>query len=247
MRKVLFYLGLSISSFVSLITIGCGEEGTTPPTETAATVSTRTTLYYPKVISRTPAPLVTQAPSIGQTCDSIFVNRARVLFSNLKMHRDQFDSTGSGTLTAGSFVATFNYGQTLIASFASLPSGIYDRIKFEVHKYNASIDTILDPTNNITDFITSERNTAIIEGIVYTGGIGYPFVYKSRVTLNTQAQFPDPRVIEIGQSYTVFIDFFPEGEFATNDGAVLDPRDSANSRQLDASLKNAFRSWTATP
>ena len=135
----------------------------------------------------------------------------------------------------------------MIASFASLPSGSYDRIKFEVHKYNASIDTILDPTNNSTDFITPERNTAIIEGIVYSGGIGYPFVYKSRVTVNTQAQFPEPRMIEIGQSYTVFIDFFPEGEFATSDGAVLDPRDPANAQQLDASLKNAFHSWTATP
>ncbi|HET9137185.1 MAG TPA: hypothetical protein VFO76_11145 [Candidatus Kapabacteria bacterium] len=186
-------------------------------------------------------------PSIGQTCDSIFVNKARVFLSDLKMHRDQYDSTGSGTLTTGSFVATFNYGQTLIASFVSLPPGTYDRIKFEVHKYNVSIDTILDQTNSIADFITPERNTAIIEGTVYRGGVAYPFIYKSKVTVNTQAQFPQLRTIEVGQSYTIFIDFFPEREFATSDGLVLDPRDPANAVQLDASLKNAFRSWTATP
>ena len=247
MRKVLFYLGLSISSFVSLITMGCGEEQTNPPTETAATVSTRTTLYYPLVRSKNPAPRVTVAPPAGQICDSIFVNKARVFLSDLKMHRDQYDSTGSGTLTAGSFIATYNYGQTLIASFASLPPGIYDRIKFEVHKYNASIDTVLDPVSGIADFITPEKTTAIIEGTVYSGGVGYPFIYKSRVTVNTQAQFPQSRVIEVGQSYTIFIDFFPEGEFVTSDGLVLDPRDPANAGQLDASLKNAFRSWTATP
>lgn len=247
MRKVLFYLGLSISSFMSLMTIGCGEEGTTPPIETAATVSTRTTLYYPTVISRTPAPLITQAPSIGQTCDSIFVTKARVFISALKMHRDQFDSLGSGTLTKGAFVATFSYGQTLIASFASLPAGIYDRVKFEVHKYNASIDTIFDPTNDLADFLSPDRNTAIIEGTVYSGGVGYPFVYKSRVTVNTQAQFPETRKIDIGESYTVFIDYFPEGQFTTSEGEVLDPRDPLNAQRLDASLRNAFRSWTQSP
>jgi hypothetical protein len=247
MRRALFYLGLSIGSFVTLMTIGCGEEQTNPPTETAATISTRTTLYYPTVIAKTGGPQVAMTPSIGQRCDSIFVTKARVFLSDLKMHRDQYDSTGSGSLTAGSFVATFNYGQTLIASFASLPPGQYDRIKFEVHKYNASIDTILDPTNSIDDFITPERNTAIIEGTVYRGGIAYPFIYKSKVTVNTQAQFPQLRTIEVGQSYTIYIDFFPAGEFATSDGSVLDPRDPANAGQLDASLKNAFHSWTATP
>src|SRR5438552_5123883 len=65
----------------------------------------------------------------GITCDSVVITKARILISTMKLHRDEDDTVGKGTIKVGPFVAEFDASGSSLLSTVTIPPGTYDRIK----------------------------------------------------------------------------------------------------------------------
>jgi hypothetical protein len=175
----------------------------------------------------------------GDACDSVHVSRVRLLLSDMKLHHDASDSEGYGTIKSGAFILLFTSDTSQFVAFASVPPATYDRVKFEIHQYDPLIDVSVDLTA-LADFITGDRNTVIIEGTAYINGVGYPFMYESRIIINEQEMFGSGFAVEAGKTYTVMINYSAATTFKSG-AQVLDPRDPTNSKSIDAGIKAAIR------
>jgi hypothetical protein len=177
----------------------------------------------------------------GIVADSIEITRVRFLLSAVKLHVEGNDTSHDGEIKSGPFILEFTPGFSRIFSTVTIPSGSYEKIKFEVHKFPSSIDqTFLnDPT--FTDFVTGERSTIIIEGRVWSASSSIPvnFVYKSHITLNLEAKFPGLITLGAGSNVTLAMVFSPLLAFKA--ASVLDPRDPDNAKDIDAYLKAAVK------
>ena len=231
-------LHLFAIAIISTFLASCRDSESTLPVSTAA-VAVKTTLYFPTVTSTYQSSLSAIPPG-GVTCDQVTLSSVRILVSSLKLLHDNNDTLGSGEMHEGPFVAYFLPGQTVTASVASIVPGLYDRVKFETHQYNPSIDNLSDSAESMADF-ASDRSTIIIEGTVYANGVTYPFTYRSHMIANLQDRWDEPLSVEIERlGYTILVDFYPPSVFMTSDGQVLDPRDPANAQAIDAAIKTAF-------
>jgi len=183
-----------------------------------------------------------QIPLAGIPADSIEVTRVRFLLSAVKLHVEGNDTTNDKVMKAGPFVAEFIPGLSRTFSTIVIPSGTYEKIKLEIHKFPSSIDQnyLNDPV--FTDFVTGERSTVIIEGKVWPTNISVPvnFIYKSQITANVESKFPGLISLGVGTTNTIALQFSPMLAFKST--FVLDPRDSQNSNDIDKFLKSALKS-----
>jgi hypothetical protein len=180
-------------------------------------------------------------PASGIVADSIEITRVRFLLSAVKLHVEGNDTTKDGEIKAGPFVLEFTPGFSRVFSTITIPSGSYEKIKFEIHKFPSSIDQtyLNDPT--FTDFVTNERSTVIIEGRVWSASSSIPvnFVYKSHITANLEAVFPGLITLGAGSNVTLAMIFSPKLAFKSAN--VLDPRDPDNANDIDGFLKSSIK------
>ncbi|HYM19851.1 MAG TPA: hypothetical protein VEW28_02490 [Candidatus Kapabacteria bacterium] len=231
----------TVAVFISVLTLiytGCVTT-TAPPT--TATVTTYSVMDNPNVSVASSGKLKIETAQEGNTCDSIRVTRMRVLVSDMKMHHDESDTLGFGTIKEGAFIASFVADSIQLVSLVSIPPTSYDRVKFEVHRYDPSIDISIGTLADFADFITADHNTVIIEGTVYISGNSYPFVYSSHITINEQEMFQNSFTVESGKSYVVTVVYSPSATFRSSGGQPLDPRDEGNRSAIDASIKTSFK------
>ena len=180
----------------------------------------------------------------GSRCDSIQITRARILISNLKMHHDDGDTAGKGTIKIGPFLAEFNGSAgAKIISTVSVPAGTYDRIKLEFHKLSNALDATLIADPIFAEFATSSRNTVIVEGKSYKNGTMTPFTYRSSLTDNLQVKFDPAITLEGGQNYNIGIKFDPFVLFAVGANGPLDPTDVDNQKDIEAQIKLAIKAY----
>jgi len=182
------------------------------------------------------------SPASGIVADSVEITRVRFLLSRVKLHVEGNDTLKDGDIKTGPFVLEFTPGLSRVFTTATIPSGTYEKIKFEIHKFPSSIDQtyLNDPV--FTDFVTSERSTVIIEGRVWSGQISIPvnFVYKSDITANLETKFPGLITLDAGSTSTIAMIFSPLLAFKAS--SVLDPRDPDNANDIDNYLKSAIKS-----
>jgi len=235
-RKTLF-ITVALSAIVAGGIIDCSSSTTPPSTASVAFVGQTEGSNASKASWGKGA-----IPSSGAIVDSIEVTRVRFLLSAVKLHVEGNDTTKDGELKTGPFIAEFTPGLTRTYSTVTVPSGTYEKIKFEIHKFPSSIDqTFLnDPT--FTDFVTNERSTVIIEGKVWPTNVAVPinFVYKSHITANLETKFPGSISLGTGSTNTLAMIFSPMLAFKST--FVLDPRDPQNSGNIDTYLKTAIKS-----
>ncbi len=226
----------ALSLFGSLLMYGCASSDA-PSTTSTVTIAAETDGSKASLAFRKNS----QSPTAGIVADSLEVTRIRFLLSRVKLHLEGNDTLKDGDIKVGPFVLEFTPGLSRTFSTITVPSGTYEKIKFEIHKFPSSIDQtyLNDPT--FTDFVTGERSTVIIEGRVWSASSSTPtnFVYKSKITANVEAKFPGSITLEGGSNSTIAMLFSPLLAFkATN---VLDPRDPDNANDIDKYLKTAIK------
>ncbi|MFN8360234.1 MAG: hypothetical protein U0264_10000 [Candidatus Kapaibacterium sp.] len=177
----------------------------------------------------------------GVTADSLRISRVRILVSNLKLHLSKEDTSNLGhEVKAGPFLITIDSAGARLNATNSLPIGIYDRVKFEVHRFSSNeIATYLnDPV--YSDFVTGDRYTIIVDGTVYNNGVAQSFTYKSNVTLNYMLKLDSDYQFEKSSTNSLILFFSPRLVFRSGT-SVLDPRDPTNNSDIEKGIKTAFR------
>jgi hypothetical protein len=238
MRKYITIKALAFLFAFGILAInGCSSSTTTSP-------STSTTVTMTAETNGTKAASAfwknSKTPATGIVADSIEITRVRYLLSAVKLHVDGNDTTKDSEIKAGPFILEFTPGFSRVFLTDTIPSGTYQKIKFEIHKFPTSITQLYlsDPT--FTDFVTDERATIIIEGRVWSAKSSIPtnFVYKSHITLNLEADFPGLITLNGGSTATIAMVFSPLLAFKAT--SVLDPRDAANANDIDSFLRTAM-------
>jgi hypothetical protein len=235
MKKNISIIPFAFLLFASLLN-GCSTDSpsnTSVVTMTAETDGSKATAIYHKNVG---------SPASGIVADSIEITRVRFLLSTVKLHVEGNDTLNDGQIKAGPFVLEFTPGFSRVFSTATIPSGTYQKVKFEIHKFPSSIDQTFLNDPIFTDFVTDERSTVIIEGRVWSAHIATPtnFVYKSHITANLEAAFPGVITLDAGSTPTIALLFSPALAFKSS--SVLDPRDPDNAKDIDAFLKTAIKS-----
>jgi hypothetical protein len=216
---------------------GCSSS-TTPSDQSSLTTSTE------MQNSTVSAAHVKSSPTIagsGLMCDSIVISRARILISTMKLHRDENDTLGEGTVKVGPFIAEFNASGATILSKVTIPPGTYDRIKFEMHKLNDKDDATLLNDALFGDFVNGGRYTAIIDGKAYVNGVGYAFSFKTSKTDNVTVFVNPPAAFSAGSSYNLALVFDPKLVFAEGGSRPLDPRSTDNQHAIEDLIKDALK------
>jgi hypothetical protein len=232
LKKILGLCLVSIAAF----TIGCSSDSSSSSDQ--ATVTTSTTMP-----SGTITGIASKDPAIaaGTTCDSIVVTRARIVISAMKLHHDEGDTAGMGTIKAGPFVAEWDSTGEQIISTVTIPPGTYDRIKFEIHKLDDNKDASLLNDPIFGDFVNGGRYTAIIDGWSYVNGVAYRFQFRTSRTENIMV-FLNPSVtFGAGQTTNVALIFDPKIVFARAGQRPLDPRDTDNGKDIEKLIKDALK------
>ena len=239
MKTKIIFLTSAFSSLLLISwIIGCSSSTTQPSNTATVNFSGETDG------SHASTPFWGKSPTIassGIRADSIEITRVRFLISSVELHVEGNDTTKDGELKAGPFVAEFTPGLSRIFSTVTLPSGTYEKIKFEIHKFPTSIASIYLNDPVFTDFVTNDRSTVIIEGKVWPTNIAVPvnFEYKSHITASLEAKFPGSITINAGSTNTLALIFSPVLAFKA--AFVLDPRDPQNSNDIDNFLKTSIK------
>ncbi|MEP7234194.1 MAG: hypothetical protein ABI778_02750 [Ignavibacteriota bacterium] len=224
--------------FVALILSSCSTSSTTAPSTTSSITMTAET-DGSKATSAFRSKSGT--PASGIVADSIEITRVRFLLSAVKLHVEGNDTLKDSEIKTGPFILDFTPGFSRVFSNLTVPSGTYEKIKFEIHKFPSSIDQLYlnDPT--FTDFVTAERSTVIVEGRVWSAQSSIPtnFVYKSQVNANVEARFEGLITLSGGSNATLAMVFHPLLAFKATQ--VLDPRDPSNANDIDNFLKSAMK------
>jgi hypothetical protein len=177
----------------------------------------------------------------GLTCDSVVVSRARILLSTIKLHIDESDTAGKGTIKAGAFIAEFTTTGENILSTVSIPPGTYDKMKFEIHKLDDKADASLLNSPIFGDFVNGGRYTAIIDGKAFVNGTGYDFSFKSSKSDNVEIKLNPSITFTAGSTYNLAVIFDPVLVFGQIGSRPLDPRSTDNQNAIENLIKNALK------
>ena len=165
--------------------------------------------------------------------DTLQLDMVKILLREIRIRNQSTDDTMN--VRADPFVAHLDLsGITNDFTVANTPPGIYDRIKFKVHKIGGS-ETPPDPEfKEGTD--ESLRYSVIVRGIINS----VPFVYKSRKSAHQDLKLESPIVVEENgiANLTIIVDPFSWFMDGTN---VLDPTDPANENTIDNNIKDSFK------
>jgi len=171
----------------------------------------------------------------------IQLTEVKILLRDIKLEKES-DGESEGEegnnetecedVKVGPFVVKLNLdGITTDFVVNNIPVGIYDELKFEVHKLESS-ETPPDP-----DFKDStDRYSVVVRGNYNS----VPFVYKSRKSAHQEIEFENLLVIEDNTSTNLTITVDPNSWFY-KDGALLDPNDPANENDIDNNIEHSFK------
>jgi len=165
--------------------------------------------------------------------DVIELDTVKILLRDIKIKSKS--GTDSSSIKVGPFVIKLNLtGITTDFAIGNIPTGSYERIKFEIHKIEAS-ETLSDPEfREGTD--ESLRYSVIVKGKYNT----VPFIYKSRKSAKQDLKLETPVVVEENgiANLTITVDPFTWFADSTN---TLDPTDPANENDIDNNIKESFK------
>ena len=163
---------------------------------------------------------------------SIIIDEAKALINEVEA--EQEPSGAEQHIRIAPFVVHFNMNGTLITvTSGNIPSGLYNKIKFKVHKPEDN-ETPPDP-----EFKEGSSGSLRYSFIIKGRYNGVPFVYKSRKSANLVLIFPYPISLqEAARNITVLIN--PSLWFFNGSGQI-DPRDPNHENEIDDYLKNSFK------
>jgi len=165
--------------------------------------------------------------------DVIELDTIKILIRDIKIKSKSGSDTSS--IKVGPFVVKLNLtGTTTDFAINNIPTGSYDRIKFEIHKIEAS-ETLSDPEfREGTD--ASLRYSVIVKGKYNT----VPFIYKSRKSAKQDLKLETPVTVDENGVANLTITVDPFTWFADSVN-ILDPTDPANENDIDNNIKESFK------
>lgn len=237
--KAFIGLRFAIALSIGFWSLGCSDSSTTTSDEPQVQIYTQL-----DATSVTPTSKNIGEPSItvnGQVADSLHITRVRILISNMKLHMTKEDALfGGHDVKVGPFLLNIDASGVYLNAASPIPVGIYDHIKFEIHKFTAAeVGTYLND-GVYSDFVTDDRYTIIVDGISYKNGIEYPFTYKSKSTHNLTLNFLNDIDVQVRTTHGILVFMNPSAIFRDGN-SVLDPRDPNNSNDIEKGIKLAFR------
>jgi hypothetical protein len=185
----------------------------------------------------------------GLTVDSIFIKKVRILIKEIKVTVDTedrwFDDDYEGNdhkkFKTGPYLLTVEYGtNTVFTISTNLTPGLFDKIKLEFHRFSSSELSNYINDNTFKDFATGDRYSVIIEGTVYSGGIGENFTYNSNVTANLELKLEQLCKLE-AKKHSRFRLLVTPSLLFKHDKYLLDPRDSKNENEIDDLIKHMLK------
>src|SRR5579883_993806 len=175
-----------------LVAAGCSSSTSTSTNNGQTTVTMQSQLTTSDV-SRMAT--VKGATPSGVLFDSLVVTQALVFVKDVKLHSDVDDTTKDdhdATVKTGPFVIVFDSSGTHVVTTATIPSGTYDRVKFEIHK----------PDKNNTDDaavlasypqlqVGNQTYSVYIYGYTVRAGLRTAFMVHSSASRNGMFRFQD--------------------------------------------------------
>lgn len=229
-QRILFITSLSIGAF-----IGCGDDPVVPEATGTITVSSEMT-------SGSVSGTFTKDGDVtaGPTCDSVVISKMRFVFSDMKMHRDNDDSTEDrGVIKTGPFIMEYVPRAVKLITTSTLPVGTYDKVKYEIHKLDDSKDTAALNDPAFADFINGGRFTYIIEGLIWNSNSAVAFAFKSSKNENLELTFDVPVTVSESVPAPITLQLDPSTIFKQG-SKPLDPRYEENHNDIEKMVKDAF-------
>lgn len=228
---------------LAIVLTSCSDSSSNPATGKSPQVQMMAEFSSTSVTSSKTSKIETGILANGEVADSLHITRARILVSRLQLHRANDDSPYSDrNVKVGPFIITIDSaGQRLVAT-DTIPEGNYDKLKFEIHRFsNSEISLYLDDLLYM-DFVTTDRYTLLVDGVVYKEGKQYPFTYRSNVTANMIIDFGNFFSISSDAITTLVLQMDPAISFRYG-SQVLDPRDPRNQSHIEAALRASVRMY----
>jgi len=174
--------------------------------------------------------------------DSVKITRVRILLSGIKFHSasETNENTDKAFKTGPFLYDAQIIGNNAIIAEGNLPVGNYNKIKFEIHKFTGSEQTLYQNDITFSEFATNNSYTVIMDGFAYQFGTAFPFTYKSSPTANLSLNL-DPNVeISKNISTDIFLQLNPTN-FMKIGNSVLDPRDASNDNDINYLIQSAIK------
>lgn len=168
------------------------------------------------------------ADSIGDSQNILVLDTVKILIKDIKLNVAN-TTEDLKDFKVGPFVLFLNLSSSINSiSSAIIPAGVYDKVKFEVHKLNDN-EPVPDP--EFAD--VNGRYSVIVKGWY----LGNYFIYRSTKSAHQILQLPSniPITTEVVSNITLTVK--PYIWFIEN-GVYLDPREPANSNDIDNNIKD---------
>lgn len=230
------FLGIAAMTVCLLAVVSC-EDSTAPAQQ--GTIVVRTNIIGPTVTAAMPDGS-TQSPD---EVDSVRVQRIRVLISRIKLHataEDTSDQAGRD-VKAGPAIVTWTRDTLTTVFAAPVPTGRYDRVKLEMHKFSAAEAATYRNDSAFADFATaSDRVTLIIDGVTWKDSVMTPFTLASDRTENLWVVLEPCFEITASSTTTVVLDFDAVELFRIG-GRVINPSNAQVKTLLQTRLRTLLR------
>ena len=179
--------------------------------------------------------------SLQKVNADVQLTEVKILLRDIKLEKESDgesegeDETECEEVKVGPFVVVLNLnGTTTDFVVNNIPAGIYDELKFEIHKLEAS-ETPPDPEFKDGDD-SSLRYSVIAKGVFNSN----PFVYKSKKSAHQELEFENMLIIEDNTSTNLTITVDPYTWFY-KEGVLLNPTDPANDDDIDHNIEHSFK------
>lgn len=172
--------------------------------------------------------VTSSADSTGDSQSILILDTVKLLIKDIKLNtaNNNQDSTNFKT---GPYILYVNLNSSVnTISSAIIPSGSYDKIKFEVHKLNND-EEVPDP-----DFADANGRFSVVVKGRYSGS---RFVYKSAKSAHQILSFQSNVTLSPESRLNITLLLRPYIWFIGN-GEYLDPRNSENMNDIDNNIKN---------
>lgn len=169
--------------------------------------------------------------SISDSQNILVLDTVKILIKDIKLNVAN-SSENLKDFKVGPFVLFLNLSSSVNnISTAVIPVGVYDKVKFEIHKLQ-DIEAIPDP-----EFADANGRYSVIVKGWYLGNY---FIYKSTKSAHQILHFPNTLPITSLYLANITLVVRPYIWFFKN-GVYLDPRVSANSNDIDNNIKDNFK------
>lgn len=208
---------LAVVLFIMLYVIGCGDSTVSPLSQGNSKGNLTLSLMASGNMNGDPL--------------NISIDEAKLLVKKVEFEIE--GSENESEIEEGPFVINIDLnGGVKEISSAVIPSGSYDKLKFQIHKPD---DNETPPDPEFKDGNGgNQRYSFIIKGRIN----GDHFIYKSKKSIDLAINLDSPiNVQNIQRNITILL---TERIWFLINGNEVDPREQQNENQIDDNLKNSF-------